>query len=138
MEERNYKNPARWTPRTLRDEIREKGRGERDLPLLAEGRAANDHPVKHGLPMRVDEVEGDTHFLCGCGRSVPAFALVDVTRIPASVRGKQRWACDACWSAWLRDRKLTRVGWLRALGAPARVVADHEERIRKGGSPYLP
>ena len=115
-------DPLRWTPRHLGDEIRE--RHERAVQAAeAEGKTLDEPPPRENERVR-----------CRCGRSAPAFAMVDVRGLHAEVTGGQEYACDACWTGWIRRKRLTRTEWLRALGAPLPLLEVHEEH----GHPHLP
>ena len=115
-------DPFRWTPRHLGDEMSEKHRRSK-AGAEERGEAFREPPPR-----------GNERTQCRCGRLVPAFAMVDVRALDAGVTGGQEFACDACWSAWIRNGKLTRMEWLRGLGAPDKLVEAHE----KHGKPHLP
>ena len=103
MPPRHYTNPARWTPRTLEDDYRERGEGSPDY--------------------------------IGCGRCrrqrVPAFAMVDVRALPASIRGDAEYVCDGCWTGWIRTQVITKLAWLEMLGAPAELVEQQRARTHQ-------
>lgn len=115
-------NPRKWTPRHWGDELKEKHARKKE-----EARAK-------GEPFAEPDPQGNERVPCRCGRRVPAFAMVDVRSLDASVRGEAEYACDACWTTWIRTAKLTRMEWLRGLGAPAELLEAHETR----GKPHMP
>lgn len=52
---------------------------------------------------------------CECGRFVPLALLVDVRTLAPSGAPEiaaRQWACDACWSDWLRTGAIDRAQWL--------------------------
>lgn len=63
---------------------------------------------------------------CGCGRTRPAFAVIDVRALPPDIRGSAEWACDACVWEW-QTREPDSIGTPDALaahlGAPDVAVA---------------
>jgi len=74
---------------------------------------------------------------CGCGRTTQSFALVDcrdfpdgvVARIEAHERARlgegytwDGWACDGCWTAWIRDGLLMKSDWIELHGGPDELV----------------
>lgn len=104
IEPRSYRatDPLRWTPRTLADELREQGR------------------------------EVSRRVACGCGVERPPDAIVDVRPLASAIRGRAEWACDVCWTGWIRTGRLTRDQWLAALGAPPELRA----RLARKPDPY--
>ena len=74
-----------------------------------------------------------------CGRQQSADMMLDVSHLPASVRGPSAYVCDACiW--WLeRDGVATRADIARAHGAPAKAVqmlarAQQEREISRAAT----
>lgn len=63
---------------------------------------------------------------CACGRVVPTDMLVDVRGLPAAVRADRTHLCDGCRERLLRSGQLSRVDFVRALGAPRDVITKVE------------
>ena len=52
------------------------------------------------------------HFTCRCGRVVPADMMLDLAPesapgVPETIRGRDRFRCDGCWTRWIRRRQIT-------------------------------
>lgn len=60
---------------------------------------------------------------CDCGRTRPAFAVLDVRALPPEIRGSADWACDACVSEWRTRAELSIAALAANLGAPEAMVA---------------
>lgn len=75
----------------------------------------------------------------GCQRIVPPFVLVDVRALPPEHTDGQPWACDGCWTRWLRERRFDLVDWLGWHGAPRVVLERHAKKPNpfgaRGGPP---
>jgi hypothetical protein len=61
---------------------------------------------------------------CSCGVRVWAIDLVDVSPLPGAVRGDARYWCGGCRERAFADGRITREGYLLAMGAPAAMVAE--------------
>lgn len=74
-------------------------------------------------------IRGVRRSRCECGRFVQAFRIVDVSELPDEVTRGQKWACDVCWTGWLRHdpkhqrqyqgRPFRMLDWLTLHGVPA-------------------
>lgn len=87
--------PAEWSARTYADELLSRG----------------DDPH-----VRVQ---------CPCGRTRPAYAVIDVSALPPEIRGSAEWACEACVieMRWAPGSPIADVPALaQALGAPAEAL----------------
>ncbi len=132
----------RWTPRHFGDELsdrhEEKRREKQEKARRKKGArgAADPAPAADLVPDEAEEPapNGGEPVACACGRLVPAYALVDVRGLDPAVRGAQEWACDGCWTSWIRAGRLARHDWLTALGAPEELVEAH----RRHGHPFRP
>ena len=148
--------PARWAPRTMRDEIhamRAVKRAAASPPAdpsardvaLADGKGVLVTPreshdstgriIRAGFSARQrrltvrDDDESDNPLVrCGCGRVTQADMLLDVRALPLALRGDMDFACDGCHSKWIRQGKITHEGLARALGAPAEVIEKQARR----------
>lgn len=59
----------------------------------------------------------------GCGRTRPAWAVIDARSVSPEVRGDAEWACDVCRVRW--ERGGADMGAIvEALGAPPTVVLE--------------
>ncbi|MGK2933696.1 MAG: hypothetical protein ACSLFE_00425 [Gemmatimonadaceae bacterium] len=65
---------------------------------------------------------------CGCGRETNADMMIDVRPLPGAVRGTAEYLCDACVETVFRTKRMTRVAFNTALGAPPAVVAKAARR----------
>lgn len=111
--------------RTLLDHITEEGG-------IEAMRGAGDPLVR-----RIDMQPGAAlpYFWCRCGRRVPADMMVDLeppavaaARVPTSVRAfayrqrgavdARRFACDGCWTHWVRIGLIDKHEFRAAIGAP--------------------
>lgn len=90
--------------------------------------------IENGEQVSIETDKNGRYKCPNCGSRRPAAAIVDVRELPI-VEG---WACDSCWSGWLRegrdidgngpvaDRIKWREQWAKAHKAPDEVV----EKIR--------
>jgi hypothetical protein len=59
-----------------------------------------------------------------CHTTTNAGMLIDVTPLPASVRGAADFACDSCYELWITKGIITREALAAALGAPEDALAE--------------
>lgn len=84
--------------------------------------AGEDAPYR----TRIIEREGAVpHFRCRCGRLVPADMMLDLCPdgcegVPESLRGHDRYRCDACWRRWIGRGDLCPDELRRLTGQPPR------------------
>lgn len=88
-------------------------------------------PQEEKLPERVDEKKG-LLTACECGRYLKAFRIVDTRDLPVEVTMGQKWACDPCWTSWIRHdpkhqreyrgRPFRELDWLELHGAPSDII----------------
>ena len=91
------------------------------------------------LPQKI--ISGVARTRCECGRWVQAFRIVDTSDLPEEVTRGQKWACDNCWTSWIRHdprhqrayqgRPFRLLDWLELHGAPAAVIARQLARDAK-------
>lgn len=99
------------------------------------------------LPQKI--IENVLNTKCPCGRWTMAYCIVDTSDLPVEVTNGQSWACDGCWTSWVRHdpqhqrtyqgRPFRMLDWMELHGAPAtniarQVASDallHAEMMRK-------
>ena len=82
------------------------------------------------LPQTI--IKGVLKTRCECGRHVQALRIVDTRSLPFEITKGQKWACDGCWTAWIRhDPQYQRayqghpfriLNWLELQDAPPATV----------------
>lgn len=63
------------------------------------------------------------HFTCRCGRRVPADMMLDLSPpgasgIPETLRGRDRFRCDACCERWILEGRISRSDLRAATAQP--------------------
>lgn len=59
---------------------------------------------------------------CRCGRTANLDMMLDVSGLPADVRGPSTALCDSCVEGLFGTKKISREDFYRALGAPRALV----------------
>lgn len=87
------------------------------------------------IARRLIEQNGAQYFRCRCDRVVTTDTMVDLeppgvtaARVPTTIRAyairkraavdDRRFACDGCWTSWVRAGRIERNSFRRAIGAP--------------------
>lgn len=104
-----------FSPKTFQDRLDE----------LAEGAELPDDLKLQ----RFERVPGRVDVVCSCRSIVQTWRMVDVRSLPDNITRGEKFACDGCWTRWIRERKLTKSDWLELLGAPAELVAKFRGTI---------
>lgn len=111
-----------WTPPSM-------------LSRLSDAFLGLDDPhAGEGPPLAsIEGPNGKTWTRCpNCSRRVPLSVMVDLRGI-AEI--EEQWACDGCWSQWVREGReiggepLTKRRWCEIVGAPVEV----QERFAEAG-----
>lgn len=131
----------RWNPETRSDKNRKKDREEKEKAARAKGEPLPPAPeppaaaaeTGEPLPYAPDAFDLE-RVRCACGRTTLALCMVDVRGVPAAIRGDAEEVCDGCWTAWVREEKLSRAELALLQGAPPEVV----RHIKEHGHPHLP
>ncbi len=130
----------RWHPETRADRNRAKDREEKEKAAREEGKgsaAPAPAPGAHAdgafAAYAPDAFDLD-RVRCACGRWTLALCMVDVRGVPSALRGEAEEVCDGCWTAWVREGKVSRAELARMQGAPPEVI----EHIQEHGHPHLP
>ncbi|MBV9772651.1 MAG: hypothetical protein JO040_01795 [Gemmatimonadetes bacterium] len=123
---------TRWHPDNRAEKNRRKHQAGK---AKGQGVGVADAPAQAASPAPYTPDELDLERVrCACGRWTFALCMVDVQGVPAAIRGDAEEVCDGCWTAWVREGKLSRAELAAYQGAPQEVV----EHIRSHGNPHLP
>lgn len=124
----------RWHPETRGDKNRRKHK-EANEKTSEKKQASEPRASADGPPIAYEPDDFDLERVrCACGRTTFALCMVDVRGVPAAIRGDAEEVCDGCWTAWVREEKLSRAELAGYQGAPPEVV----KHIRDHGHPHLP
>ncbi|MDB4948900.1 MAG: hypothetical protein JWM27_1549 [Gemmatimonadetes bacterium] len=140
-----------WKPRTHADVARERRArppSHAGAARLAKGAAADGAREALAAAAAGPATDpGRERVTCPrCGRRTWGFALLEVSAVPAEVRavgrrgapadaadaavaGGEEYACDACWTGWVRGGHIARHELARALGAPEALVAHVQGQV---------
>ncbi len=75
-------------------------------------------PPAHMAMRFIERVPGRLDARCKCGVIVQLWRLIDVRHLPAAITGGEAFACDGCWSRWIRTKRLSKSDWFAHHGAP--------------------